>query len=196
MTTRRIGLARRPLHRRPRAAGRRRGSGGGDVRRHLRGQLQEVSRRRLREGHRRDGEVRARQLGADGGQAARGGRPLGARRGVHGQPDRQAGQGRGAAPAPRAGKDRPLGRRLRGLAGQGRALGVDDVRGHDDHVQHQAGEGAADVVGRPLEAGVQGQARDSRHLGHVGAAVPDGGGAPQRRLASRTSIPASRRSRS
>ena len=101
--------ARRPLHRRLRPAGRRRGAGGGDVRRHLRGQLQEVSRRRLREGHRRDGQVRARQLGADDGQAARGGRPLGARRGVHGQPDRQAGQGRGAAPAARAGEDRAAG---------------------------------------------------------------------------------------
>ena len=101
--------ARRPLHRHLRTAGRRRGAGGGDVWRHLRGQLQEVSRRRLREGHRRDGQVRARQLGADDGQAARGGRPLGARRGVHGQPDRQAGQGRGAAPAARAGKDRRAG---------------------------------------------------------------------------------------
>ena len=61
-------------------------------------------------------------------------------------------------------------------------LGLDDVRGHHHHLQHQSREDAAHLVGRPLEAGVEGQARDSRHLGHLGPAVPDGGGAPQRRL--------------
>ena len=166
----------------PGAARRRRGAGGGDVRRHLRRQLEEVPRRRLREGDRGHREVRARQLGADHGQAARGRRPGGVRRRVHGQPDRQAGEGGGAAPAARAREDRALERSLRRLARQGRLLGLHDVRGHHHHLQHESREDAADLVGRPLEAGVEGQAGHPRHLGHLGPAVPDGGGAPQRRL--------------
>ena len=128
-------------------------------------------------------EVRARQLGPDDGQAARGGRPRRsstsrtwtARSSSRRRP-------RGCSSRSSRRKIAPLERPLRRLAGQGRALGVDDVRGHHHHVQHEPGEDAADLVGRPLEAGVEGQAGHPRHLGHLGPAVPDGGGAPQRRL--------------
>src|SRR4026208_2504437 len=65
-----------------------------------------------------------RRSGRGGGEAAGGGGARGVRRRLHGQPDRQAGEGRGPAPAARARQDWRLGRSVRCLAGQGRLLGV------------------------------------------------------------------------